>query len=113
MARPKIQLDENELEGLAAISCTNEEIAILLGVSKDTIENRFSAAIKKGRIKGFRSIKRKLFEKAIGGDLGAMIWFGKQFMGWRDKQEIENHNPEPIKIEFFVPNESTPTKKSE
>lgn len=90
MARPKLELDEDNIEKLAAIGCTNEEIASFLGVSADTIERRFAGAIKKGKLSGFVSVKRRLYEKATSGDLGAIIWFGKQFMGWRDKQALEH-----------------------
>ena len=96
MARPKKKIDIEELEKLAAMQCTLEEIANWFDVSIDTIERRFAVLIKKGRSKGRMSMKRALFEKMQRGDLGAMVWWGKNFAGMSDKQEIKQTNEEVI-----------------
>jgi predicted DNA-binding protein (UPF0251 family) len=81
MARPKKKLNAEEIEALGAIGCTNEEVALVLGVSKDTIERRFAAAIKKGRIKDYISYSRKLRSRGFDDDakdrLGHMALYGK------------------------------------
>ena len=35
------------------------------------------------------SMKRALFQKVQAGDLGAMVWWGKNFAGMSDKQHVE------------------------
>lgn len=89
MARPKAQVDPNQVEQLGAIGCTNEEIAAYLGVSHDVIERRFECAIKKGRLKGHTSLKRKQYEVAMSGNVGMLIWLGKQYLGQREPRELE------------------------
>lgn len=81
------KIDKEEVEKLAAMACTTEEIAHFFDVSSDTIERNFAAILKKGRSKGKMSMKRALFQKVQAGDLGAMVWWGKNFAGMSDKVE--------------------------
>jgi predicted transcriptional regulator len=87
MARPKLKIDEKQVEGLAGINCTVEEIASVLGCSKDTLERRFAAAIKRGRHNGKSSLRRMMWEKAKEGNITMMIWLSKQLLGYTDKVE--------------------------
>jgi hypothetical protein len=87
MARPRKKIDEQELEKLAMMQCTTEEIANWFSVSKDTIERRFAAILKRGYSMGVMSMKRQLFAKVQQGDLGAMVWWGKNYAGMSDKVE--------------------------
>ena len=85
MARPRKVIDEALLENLAKIHCTNDEMANILGCSKDTLEKRFSATIKRGRDAGKLSLRRKLFQQALERDnMTALIWLSKQHLGMRD-----------------------------
>jgi len=107
---PPQQLPENQIVMLASIGCTNEEIAAFLGVSADTITRNFAEAITKGKLQGHVSIKRKLYALATGDfgkdqkpakpNLGALIWFGKQFMGWKD--EVIHTPSEELKDQIKV-----------
>lgn len=94
MGRPLLDIDADEVFRLAEMQCTNEEIAYFFDCSVDTIETRFSGAIKRGRAMGVQSMKRKLFEKVQIGDLGAIVWWSKNFAGMSDKieqkQQIES-----------------------
>lgn len=85
-------IDPNEVEKLAAMACTAEEIGAFFECSQDTIERNFADALKKGRAKGRMSMKRALFQKVQAGDLGAMVWWGKNFAGMSDKQQVEVHD---------------------
>lgn len=85
---PKFKkLDEVELEKLALMQCTTAEIASWFKVSPDTIERNYAAIIKRGREIGAMSMKRRLFQKVQDGDLGAIVWFGKNFCNMSDKVE--------------------------
>ena len=81
------KIDPLEVEKLAMMACTTEEIADFFDVSSDTIERNFAALLKKGRSRGRMSMKRALFQKVQAGDLGAMVWWGKNFAGMSDKME--------------------------
>jgi DNA-binding CsgD family transcriptional regulator len=103
MARPQLQLDEQKIIDLAGFGCTNEEIAAALNVSADTIEQRFSGAIKKGKLNFHTSLRRLQARSAMGywtedaetgrrkyiePSVTMQIWLGKQYLGQVDK--IEN-----------------------
>lgn len=68
----KIQLDLKEVERLASIGCTEEQIAQSLGVSRATIQRRkrdcatFDAAFKEGRNSCIVKVKNALYESATG-----------------------------------------------
>lgn len=87
MARPRKVIDPKQVESLAAINCTVEEIASVLGCSKDTLERRFAAVIKKGKENGRSSLRRMMYEKAKGGNVTMMIWLSKNMLGYSDKIE--------------------------
>lgn len=109
MARPKKDIDQKQVEQLAAINCSYAEMAAVLGCSEDTLERRFAGVIKAGRGKGNVSLKRRQWRAAMeDGNITMMIWLGKQNLGQRDKQELEmNPNPErPANIHTTVTQEA-------
>lgn len=89
MGRPLIEIDEHLLGGLARIGCTVEEMASILGCSKDTLERRFAALIEKGRSQMKMSLRRTQLKLAETNPAMA-IWLGKQLLGQREpKFEID------------------------
>jgi hypothetical protein len=86
--RPKAVVDEQRLEDLAAINCTVQEIADVERVHVDTIYARYSDILRRGRSRGSRSLKSKLFEKAMAGDMSALVWLSKQQCGYREPQKL-------------------------
>lgn len=90
MARPKKDIDEDQVTRLAMINCSHAEMAAVLDCSEDTLERRFAAAIAKGRAAGRMSLKRKQYEMAMRGNghYGMLVWLGKQLCGQSDKQEV-------------------------
>lgn len=73
MARPKKEIDLKQLEALAGLQCTDEEMAAVLGISVDTIGRRkqakkggFAEAYKRGKEKGKTSLRRLQWQAAQG-----------------------------------------------
>lgn len=62
--RPTIQIDEAQLEKLAAIGCTMKEMSAFVGCSVDTLERRFAELIDKGREQGKSSVRRMIWKHA-------------------------------------------------
>jgi hypothetical protein len=87
--RPKAKIDIGEIEKLAALGCTNEELAAWFGLGHGTID-RFIAtkagreAIERGRHKGRLSVRREQFKLLQAGNATMGIWLGKQLLGQRD-----------------------------
>jgi hypothetical protein len=95
MARPEAKIDLAELEKLAGMQCTNEEIGAFFGVSKRTILRRcesekFRDIIENGRAKGRVSVRRALFKLANAGNVAAAIFLSKNLLGYKDVVNTEH-----------------------
>lgn len=107
MARPKKNIDENQVQKLVAINASVEEIADFFDVDPRTIQRRFAVALKRGRSQGKISLKRRMWNTAMTDNKGSVtmqIWLSKQMLEYRDKRE-EVHTipsaPEEHKILSF------------
>ena len=105
MARPKVKIDLGELEKLATLQCTEEEIAAYLGISARTLQRRLRVAkfgdiVERARAKGRVSVRRNLFRLASGGNVAAAIFLSKNLLGYRDVVNTEHTGPAggPIQI---------------
>lgn len=101
IGRPLAVIDEKQVVRLARINCTVAEIAAVCGVSRDTITNRFYAALEKGRECGKSSLKRKMWKIAMDGNVAMCIWLSKQMLGYTDKQEVVLTDEEKIILERY------------
>jgi hypothetical protein len=90
MGRPRKKVDTEVIERLAALHLTVEEIALVTGVSKRTLERRFDVSIKRGRDQAKAAIRRRQFEAAMAGNTTMLIWLGKQYLGQRDQSTVAN-----------------------
>lgn len=96
MGRKKIAIDLSELERLAGLGLTQDEICAQLGFSVDTLENRvkessdFSDAIKRGKAQAAETVSNKLMELCRRGNLGAIIWYEKTRRGLSDRFEVRD-----------------------
>jgi len=103
--RKPTKIDLLEIEKLAVMQCTNDEMAGFFGVSLRTIEGRvktaeFSEAIARGRAKGRISLRKAQLKAAEAGNGAMLTWLGKQYLAQRDVCPIELSGPGggPIKI---------------
>ena len=83
VGRPKSKIDREQLENLARLQCTYDEIASFFGVSKSTIHDNFRTEMDKGREFGKMSIRRHQFN--LSKTSAAMaIWLGKNYLGQKE-----------------------------
>lgn len=94
MARKPKEIDLVHLRKLAAMQCTNQEIASFFEVSKDTIERRFPDELARARQNGKSKIRQGLWQLADKGNLGALIWLSKQHLGMSE-QGLQDETPKP------------------
>lgn len=95
--RPKLVLNDTGkavITNMAAIMCTDEEIAACLGVSIDTLTREENAAAfaeckEKGAGNGKKSLRRIQFEIAKKGNAAMAIWLGKQWLGQKEPERQE------------------------
>jgi len=104
MARRQKLIDAKQVEELARIGCTEEDMATVLGVSVDTLQRRkrtcaeFRGAIEKGRASLRNSLRRLQVKKALEGNVTMLIWLGKQLLGQSDRQSTELSGPEGVPL---------------
>jgi len=95
MARPIKKVDKEQVEKLAALQCTMEEIAAFVSVDKSTISRRYATEVAKGRGQGKTRLRKYQWDLAKKSPAMA-IFLGKNYLGQSDSQE-------PAPIETDVP----------
>ena len=90
IGRPLAVIDEDLLLKLASIHCTMKEMVEIIGVSEDTLKNRFSGIIDKGKAMGKMRLRRKQVEVALEGSPVMLIWLGKNLLNQSDSPTGED-----------------------
>jgi len=107
--RPKFvptDAERKQVEAMSGYGLPQEHIAVLIrdGISVDTLQDHFASELKKGKAKANSQIGKTLFQKAMGGDTTAMIWWSKTQMKWSEtlktenKTELTGADGEPVKF---------------
>lgn len=113
MARPQIQIDQQQFESLCNMQCTLQEIAGFFKCSIDTIERwcertydeSFADTYKKYSQNGKISLRRYQF-KLAEKNASMAIWLGKQYLGQTDKIELGQADEDnSFKVEMVMPTE--------
>jgi hypothetical protein len=116
MGRPKIPFTDDTwktIKKLCQIMCTAQEIASHIECSIDTLEDRIKAKynctfpelFKNWNGDGKISLRRKQFEIAMKGNVGMLIWLGKQYLDQTEKREDfinikDDAIPDDLKSDF-------------
>ncbi len=110
MARPKPTVTSDqlkELENMAAVGLTIDQMAPLVGFAPRTLErmmeqdDQVSGAIKKGRSKAIFQVGKTAYQQAISGKVPAMtMFFLKCRAGWKESHvhEIGGLGGKPIEV---------------
>jgi hypothetical protein len=102
--RPVIKLDWELVDGLCKLQCTIEEIASLAKCSVDTLDRAarrehkmgFAEYYRQKALGGLVSLRRAQFKSALGGNVTAQIWLGKQLLGQREQRDAPPSDPHSI-----------------
>jgi hypothetical protein len=89
--RPEFEPTESQRETVAnmvACGITQEQIALFLDIDGNTLRKHFRREIDTAATVANAKVGKSLFVKATSGDVGAMVWWTKTRMGWKEKQEI-------------------------
>lgn len=99
MARPKLAINEREIENYAKLGATNREIARMMGCDEGTVRGRFSAILDKARALRKISLRQAQWKAAMKGNPAMLIFLGKNELKQSDKQahEITGKNGGPIR----------------
>ena len=92
MSRKRAEINLVELEKLAAMQATDEEIAQWFGVSQKTVQRRkrssaeFRRILEAGRAKGRISVRRNLLELSKT-NVAAAIFLAKNVLGYKNESK--------------------------
>lgn len=84
--------EEREMvEKLSGFGLQQESIAAMVrdGIHVDTLRTHFKRELELGRAKANGKIGKTLFDKAMAGDTGSLIWWTKTQMRWAETQKHE------------------------
>ena len=74
----------DEVEKLAKLWCSMQEIADWFGIPRETLKYNFSDLIAKGRAETKQALRRAQLKNALGGNTSMQIWLGKNILGQSD-----------------------------
>ena len=105
--RRAVHIDLMQLEKLAALQCTDQELAAWFGVSPYTIAKRrkkpeFAEAIERGRVRGRVSVRRAQMKLLASGNPTIAVWLCRQLLGQRDVITNEHTGAAGQPIQFAV-----------
>ena len=89
---------------LSIVGTRYEDIALLLGISDDTLVKYYKPELEKGRIEANAAVAGTLFEKAKQGDTSSMIFWLKTRAQWSEKNttELTGEGGAPINIKVVT-----------
>lgn len=79
----------------AALNLRPDEIEMLTGIPADTITKKYGRELKEGPLRAKTKVAETLYAAAIGGNVGAMIFFLKTQCGWRELDREADENLQP------------------
>jgi len=85
---------KRQVASVARLQCSVEEIAVVTGIPHTSLERHFGDVIKEAKEKGCESLRRAQFMTALKGNPAMLIWLGKQWLGQKDKQDLELSGPD-------------------
>jgi len=103
--RPEFQptdAERKQVEALSGYGLPIEQIAVLVrnGIHVDTLRAHFATELVSGKGKANGQVGKTLFQKAMGGDTAAMIWWSKTQMRWAETQKHEVTGADGAPLEF-------------
>lgn len=93
--RKKVVVPE-DIYKLAALGCTDQEIATWFDIEYSTLRYNFSETIAKGRQDLKAALRGAMIKNAMNGNAALQIFLAKNFLGMSDNpNQSEEHKPLP------------------
>lgn len=89
-------VNPEEIYKLAAIGCTDQEIATWFDIEYSTLRYNFSEIMAKGREDLKAALRTAMVKNALGGNAVMQIWLSKNMLGMSDNPtNTDQHKPLP------------------
>ena len=109
----KIQFDLEQVREHAARGLTQHQIALVLGCSSRTVEDRiandsdFADAYEEGKAGGALDVSNAIYDEAVGGNMVAAKFYMAARHGWSDKIDLTSGGNALAPVVFNVINDAT------
>ena len=87
-------IDPKEVEKLAKLWCTIEEMSDFFGVARETFAYNFKDIIVKARSETKQRLRQAQLKVALEGNVTMLIWLGKNILGQMESPELFEAQPE-------------------
>jgi hypothetical protein len=100
--RKPIPIDLAEVERLAGLGLSEQQICLAMGFSDETLRHRkrdslaFLEALQRGKACTLAQVSNWLYELCAEKNLGALIWFEKTRAGFTERVTLEGNEAKPI-----------------
>jgi len=107
MARPRINIDMEQLEKLCILQCSLKMIAYFFSCSEDTIERvvkrehkaRFADYAAQKREVGRQMLRQKQFQVALDGNVAMLIFLGKNWLSQSDTPNMDGGEAQALPLD--------------
>jgi len=83
---------DNDVFKLAAMGCTDREIALWFDMSESTLRYNFSSILEKARVEMKQSLRQAQLKLALSGNAVMLIWLGKNILLQQDQPNNSDNN---------------------
>ena len=90
----KVVFDEDVYK-LAAMGCSNAEIARWFDIDENTLAYNFNTILAKGREQLKQSLRRAQIKLALSGNATMLIWLGKNILG-QSENPLDSEANQPL-----------------
>ena len=81
---------------LAALGCSDREIAVWFDIKEDTLRYNFAEIMAKGRQDMKTALRNAMFKNALSGNAALQIFLAKNLLGMSDNpSQSDDHKPLP------------------
>jgi len=88
-------VDPEEVVKLAAIGCTDREIAEWVGITESTLRYNFNSELIKGKGQLIQSLRKAQIRTALEGNPTMLVWLGKNILGQSDSP-VNSDDKQPL-----------------
>ena len=89
-------VNPDDVYKLAAIGCTDTEIALWFDLPRQTLVDNFRDIMAKGREEIKMALRQAMIKNALGGNAVMQIWLSKNWLAMSDNPtNTEDHKPLP------------------
>lgn len=89
-------IDPEEVEKLARLWCSWEEMSDFFGVPANTLKYNFSDVVAKGRAETKQGLRKAQIKLALSGNATMLIWLGKNILNQQDSPQAAQSEALPF-----------------